>query len=63
MTGQKQVGWRSTMNHRGSDREAHTCPWMPADDRPRRSFTECCVNLKAMSSQLSNAAVRKDQTR
>lgn len=54
--------WDQPSITRGSDREAHTCPGMPADDRQRRSFVECCVNLKAMNSQLSNAAVRKDQT-
>lgn len=42
------------------DRDAHTCPWMPTDDRQRRSFAACCVNLRGI--QLSYAVVCIDQT-
>lgn len=62
MTGCKQMGMKPLINHPGTDREAYTCPWMPTDDRQHRSFAACCVNLKAMIGQLSEAVVCIDQT-
>lgn len=63
LTGQKQMGAKPAINHRGRDRDTHTCPWMPTDDRQRRSFAACCVNLRGTSSQLiSYAVVHTEQT-